>query len=124
MLFADVLSIKEKSLGEERHDVADGLIKVADVGSARGYYAEAESPCRRAPSILTRGPWCTVPSPRKMKKGIRLYSRRGSLDIRSLNENSSASVHRKKNSEDCALMGVKAAIRVSGAERDYSRVDG
>ena len=46
--------MKEQSLGQEHPDVARGLNKVAMADLARGYYDEAESPCKRALGILER----------------------------------------------------------------------
>jgi tetratricopeptide (TPR) repeat protein len=53
-LFERAVTIKEQSLGKENPEVANGLGKVAVADVARGYYAEAESPCKRALGILEK----------------------------------------------------------------------
>jgi len=53
-LFERAVTIKELTLGKEHPEVADGLSKLAIADLARGYYAEAESPCKRALGILEK----------------------------------------------------------------------
>jgi tetratricopeptide (TPR) repeat protein len=53
-LFERAVTIKEQSLGNDHPGVVDGLHKVALADLARGYYAQAESPCKRALSILEK----------------------------------------------------------------------
>jgi hypothetical protein len=47
-------TIKEHKLDKNHLAVADALIKVADASLARGYYAKAKSPSKRALSVLER----------------------------------------------------------------------
>ena len=53
-LFDRAATIKEHLLGKDHPRVADALIKAAGASLARGYYADAESPSRRALSILEK----------------------------------------------------------------------
>jgi len=53
-LFERAVTIKVRLLGPEHPSVAKALSKVALADLARGYYAEAESPCRRSLDILEK----------------------------------------------------------------------
>jgi len=53
-LFERAVTVKEKLLGQEHPEVARALSKLAMADLARGYYAEAESPCQRALGILEK----------------------------------------------------------------------
>jgi tetratricopeptide (TPR) repeat protein len=53
-LFESAVAIKENSLGPEHPVVGRILSDVAANDLARGYYAEAASPCQRALSILEK----------------------------------------------------------------------
>jgi tetratricopeptide (TPR) repeat protein len=53
-LFERAVTINIQVLGPEHKSVATGLSKVALADLARGYYTEAESPCRRSLEILEK----------------------------------------------------------------------
>jgi len=53
-LFERAVTIKVQLLGPEHPSVAKGLSKVAIADLVRGYYTEAESPCRRSLDILEK----------------------------------------------------------------------
>jgi hypothetical protein len=53
-LFAEALTIKENSLGEQNPDLAHVLTLLAETDIFRGYYREAEPFCQRALGILEK----------------------------------------------------------------------
>jgi hypothetical protein len=54
VLFAQVVTIREATLGPEHPELANVLSRLAMADLLRGYYAEAEPPCLRALAILQK----------------------------------------------------------------------